>query len=365
MRLVLFSTLGTGLADWQRTGTLARELELYRRVAPSVAEVVLVTYGEATEERRLLAQAAPELGLLAVPRGAAAARSLVLGRRLPAGCAILKTNQMRGAWAAVRARRPGDRVYVRTGYTWSWTARRMRSPWHRALRGIERWTLARADLASVTSDAQRRYLRHTGVCRSARLVVAPNHVDLDTFAPRPRRAERDIVVVGRLSSEKRPALVLAAAARGGYRATFAGAGPLAAPLEQHARRIGVDAHFLGAVPNGELPELFARHHLFVQASAFENMPKSLVEAMASGIPVVACRAPGVSELVEPGCGALADGTAVGLANQIAAALADPAAAAARAARARAMVVERFSLDAAVARELALYARLSGGEACPS
>jgi glycosyltransferase involved in cell wall biosynthesis len=84
------------------------------------------------------------------------------------------------------------------------------------------------------------------------------------------------------------------------RMEVAGSGPEAEALAAQARNLGIASHvrFLGW--QRDLPPLFDRWSLFVQASLYEGFPLSVVEAMGSGLPVVASRVGGMLELVEHG-----------------------------------------------------------------
>lgn len=63
--------------------------------------------------------------------------------------------------------------------------------------------------------------------------------------------------------------------------------------------------FVGYVPNKLLPEYYAKSDIFVNSSFIETFPLPVIEAMASGLPVVASKVGGIPEAVESGkCGIL-------------------------------------------------------------
>jgi glycosyltransferase involved in cell wall biosynthesis len=94
--------------------------------------------------------------------------------------------------------------------------------------------------------------------------------------------------------------------------------------------------FAGRVAQHEIHRFYADADIYVQTPSIDNMPASVIEAFASGLPVVATRVGGVPAILEDGVhGLLApDDDADGVADRILALLADPAAARAMAAAGR-------------------------------
>ncbi|BAO45448.1 glycosyltransferase [Thiolapillus brandeum] len=84
----------------------------------------------------------------------------------------------------------------------------------------------------------------------------------------------------------------------------AGQGPLKEQIvaETAALGIGGHVHFLGV--RRDIPELLQVFDIFTLSSLIEGLPISLLEAMASGCPIVATRIPGVDELVDEKSGIL-------------------------------------------------------------
>jgi colanic acid/amylovoran biosynthesis glycosyltransferase len=89
---------------------------------------------------------------------------------------------------------------------------------------------------------------------------------------------------------------------------IAGKGPLQPELEMLAGGLGIarDVHFVGFLSQQKLHELYASAHLFLHPSEIspnqdqEGVPNSVLEAMATGLPVVATRHGGIPEAVDHG-----------------------------------------------------------------
>jgi glycosyltransferase involved in cell wall biosynthesis len=147
-----------------------------------------------------------------------------------------------------------------------------------------------------------------------RLVLWPRGVDSRLFRPdRPgRQAVRralgfgpeDIVIayVSRIAVEKNvdflaAALARVAADRPAARFLFVGDGPARAEVE---RKLGPQARFVGYRSGDDLADHYAAADLFAFSSLTETFGNVVLEALASGLPVVALRAGGIGDIVQPG-----------------------------------------------------------------
>lgn len=89
-------------------------------------------------------------------------------------------------------------------------------------------------------------------------------------------------------------------ARPDLRLTLIGDGPDRTDLEAEARRRGLDARFLGYRSQDEVADALRAADALVLPSFAEGVPVVLMEAAASGLPVIATRVGGVEELVSDG-----------------------------------------------------------------
>ncbi|MCH7345221.1 glycosyltransferase family 4 protein [Pelomonas sp. CA6] len=111
--------------------------------------------------------------------------------------------------------------------------------------------------------------------------------------------------VGRLSPEKGPeqflrAVMLAHERLPEVRFAMVGDGPLRAPLAEEVQRLGLQQRLAMVGHWEDMPALYRELDLVVSSSHSEAMPLALMEAMASGVPVIATRVGGVPEIVQHG-----------------------------------------------------------------
>jgi glycosyltransferase involved in cell wall biosynthesis len=144
-------------------------------------------------------------------------------------------------------------------------------------------------------------------------VMTESVVRRDQVAPGPREqdwaGELQLLTVGRLDVEKNPILLVEAlgalesAHPGRYRVIWVGGGPMVEEVRRRASELGVTdrLELRGWVPfSGELLEIYRHAHLFVHVSLTEGVPKVLIEALASAIPIVATDVGGVRALLDGG-----------------------------------------------------------------
>ena len=115
-----------------------------------------------------------------------------------------------------------------------------------------------------------------------------------------------VLFVGRLAEKKGVKYLLEAAKDIDAQFVIVGDGPLREELETQARDLGDKVVFLGAKPHSELTTIIASADLFVAPSITakdgdkEGLPTTIIEAMASGLPVVGSDSGGIKEIIADG-----------------------------------------------------------------
>ena len=174
-----------------------------------------------------------------------------------------------------------------------------------AWRDLER-VYGGADLLTVPTRRAADLLAASTGLRPAEVVSCG--IDLDRFAESSTRrghAHPTVLFVGRLEQEKHVDELLHAFARLprrlGARLEVGGMGSLRPCLEGLADELGVagSVDFLGAVSDDELLAAYARADLFVMPGTAELQSIATLEAMATGLPVVAANAMALPHLVRP------------------------------------------------------------------
>ncbi len=199
-----------------------------------------------------------------------------------------------------------------------------------------------------------------------RVRVVYNGVDAERFVG-PREAHRGVRIgtIGRIEEQKNLRVFLLAAAdvsssRSDVVFVVAGDGSLRGEMARVSRELDLadKVEFPGSV--GDVPALLASLDQFWLTSDWEGTPNVVLEAMAAGLPVIATAVGGTPEVIDDGStGVLV--AARDVAALVAASrrlLENPGEARALGERARATVVERFSISAMVMATEAVYREIS-------
>ncbi|MBL8472258.1 MAG: glycosyltransferase family 4 protein [Rhodocyclaceae bacterium] len=176
-----------------------------------------------------------------------------------------------------------------------------------------RWvhaTLARANRLVVPSG----YLEAVFGNMGFKSTIIPNIINMERFKPRVTATAIDaphLIVTRNLepiydipTALTAFAVILREFPRA--RLTVAGSGPERGRLETMAHELGLAAavNFCGRVDNQEIPALYASADLMLNPSTVDNMPISILEAFASGVPVVSTDVGGVPYVARHGHSAL-------------------------------------------------------------
>jgi glycosyltransferase involved in cell wall biosynthesis len=226
---------------------------------------------------------------------------------------------------------------------------------------------AQADLICVPTGFARDTFLARGMAAD-RLAVNAYGVDLAGFAvtqERRRRAVPRILFVGRVGLRKGVPSLLEAGRRLGRSGELRLVGPVEAGM---AALLGAGgAEVAGPKPGRALRGEYAEADIFCLPSLEEGLPLTLLQAMASGLPVVATPETGAADLITHGVEGLIvpSGDPLALAGALAELVADPERRRAMGAAARRRVEAGFGWSDYGGRALAAYESLWGhGSICP-
>lgn len=138
--------------------------------------------------------------------------------------------------------------------------------------------------------------------------IIPDGLDPDSFEPTQREANPTVVrclCIGRLIPRKGFQFLIRALpqildrVKQKFEIEIVGDGPYEEELRTLAKELNVDpyVHFTGSVKYQELPQKYRNADMFILPSLAEGMPLVVLEAMGTGLPIIASRVQGIDELV--------------------------------------------------------------------
>lgn len=194
--------------------------------------------------------------------------------------------------------------HIKMGYNWA-----KKPAW--------KYTVAyynRCDLVLSPTESLANELKKYGLKKP--IEIMPNPVDTQLFRPLTDSAEKNklkslfgiknqsLVYMGRVSYEKNidkliKAVALLSKEIPDIKLMIIGDGPEMSNLKKLAYDLGISdkINFLGFRHNQELVEALQANDIFLTASKSENMPLSILEAMSTGLPIIAVSALGIPEIV--------------------------------------------------------------------
>jgi len=367
MNLILFFTRGNSLKTWDSVGMFDREVALYRRLQDKDCNVSFITYGGISEfeyESRI-----PGINILCnkwhLP-------TVVYQRLIPYLHAsilrqadLIKTNQTNGADVALRTAQIWNKPLIaRCGYMWSLNMSRMFGEFstnaQTALK-IETKVFSSADKVVVTTPAMASDIAQRIPDVAKWTVVIPNYVETERFAPSEKtQYTYDVIFVGRLSKEKNLPALLNAVKELSVKTAIIGEGDLRSGFQKQYVDSKTTITFLGNVPNRDLPLYLNQARLFILPSLYEGHPKTLLEAMACGMPVIGTNSPGIREVITHGeNGWLCETDAESIKNAINHLLANPELCKKLGKKARKYALDTVSLDRVLDMEIEVYSSVLG------
>ncbi len=217
-----------------------------------------------------------------------------------------------------------DVAHLMANSGWSWHLFAAPAIWMGRLRGTPVVVNYRGGFAGDFLVRQAGWVRFS-IRRAARLIVpsgflrdvfaqhgmaaeiVPNIVDTDRFNPGGNLADRPpaILVARNLepvydNASAIHALALVKERVPQVQLIVAGSGPEEARLKQlaEALNLGDSVRFTGRVEAADMPALYRSARVSLNPSRADNMPNSVLEALAAGVPVVSTRVGGVPYIVE-------------------------------------------------------------------
>jgi len=228
-----------------------------------------------------------------------------------------------------------------------------------------RLTFAAADKILCYTETEKQELVDLGI-KSEKIEVIHNGIDTDLFVPARESCfdKQNLLWVGRYAKGKGldyliDAFSILKKRHPDITLTMVGTGPDKDNITQKIRDLNLESNIImkDFVPNSEIVDMYQNSSVFVLPSLEEGVPRTILEAMACGIPVVCSRLPQLVDIVD-GCGMLVPvKDAQALADSVSKVLSDSSLAEKFRKNGRRNVVENHSWKDTVKKTVQLYKEL--------
>jgi glycosyltransferase involved in cell wall biosynthesis len=172
------------------------------------------------------------------------------------------------------------------------------------LKSIAQFVVSRANVVLGVSEDLTRRMRH--LWPQIPIFTLTNGLDVNRYFhdPTPKSAI-ELIFVGRLVKNKRVLDALKAVAQvkeysPKITLTIIGSGPEEAFLKAQCNLLNIEDHirFLGKLSPKKIPKYLSKADIFIFPSLYEGNSLAILEAMASGLPILASRTTGIPELIQ-------------------------------------------------------------------
>ncbi|MHB1275329.1 MAG: glycosyltransferase [Candidatus Humimicrobiaceae bacterium] len=162
----------------------------------------------------------------------------------------------------------------------------------------------KCDLVIVPSESMKKEIKKSGL--KAEVIFLSNGLNLDKFSQKKKyNNEAKLLHVGRISFEKNIDIIIKSVGIlsmefPDIKLDIVGDGPALKNLELMTKKFDLEKniHFLGFIDNNKLNEIYKEHDIFITASAIETQGIVILEAMASGLPIVGVNKSAIPDYVK-------------------------------------------------------------------
>tara|TARA_B100001250_G_C19786534_1_gene784444 strand:- start:570 stop:1661 length:1092 start_codon:yes stop_codon:yes gene_type:complete len=358
VHLILFFTRDLSLKDWDVTGNLSREIALYKRLLNLGINITFITYGSNDDLK--YKESLHGITILCNKWGLSnryySKYLHILHWKALRNCHIIKTNQMNGAELALKSalfwKKP---LIARCGYMWSQFAEKENGPVEE-IKQIENNVFNLSRNIFVTTSRMKKNIINRLPQNLDKTIVIPNYVDTNIFKPNLNiNPKYEIIFIGRLSKQKNLKALLYSIGRLNIRALIIGNGPLRSCVEELIKKSEGKVKWFKSIPNSELPTFINNAKIFILPSFYEGHPKTLIEAMSCGIPVIGANSPGIKEIIiHKENGYLCELSLESIEKSIKYLINNPDLCLKLGENGRQYIIENFSLDQIVNQEVEVY-----------
>mgnify|MGYP001219646800 CR=1 FL=1 len=311
MKVLVIFTFGYSLKTWHETGTLERELSIYKELTEKNIEFVFLTYGNSDEH--ILLKNYNNMSVLPVYKDKNESKFRVVNlfrsfllpffiKKQSINFDLIKHNQLLGSWVGIITKflikKP---LFIRTGYDmYLFSLHENKKKYikilYKLLTQISIWF---ADLYTISNESDLKVMKEI-FYGSKSILIRQNWTTNTHYSEFVDRTSNRILSVGRLESQKNFEYLINNFADSEFVIDIVGTGTEKNNLIELSKQNKVEVNIIERMENSDLNNLYKNYRYFVTTAKYEGNPKTVLEAMSNGCIVFASNIPNHEELIQNG-----------------------------------------------------------------
>ena len=311
MKVAVFLTYNYSLQTWYNSGTLNRELEVYKQINNiSNTKFTFYTYG-GSEDSELIKDF-PDFDVVPMFKKLTTKGRLykfvyslfipMLYKKNIENEDILHQHQLLGSWVVIISKLLyGKKILIRTGYDmYEFSILNNEKLIRRfLLRCLTFITLKFSDLYTTTSQEDIKFLNSNYKINNEKIKLRPNWIIDNNFKKIDSRISREILSVGRLDKQKNYKKLISFFNKDcNFSLKIIGSGPEKEELKELISNNELKVSIVDNLNNEDIKKEMNNYKYYISLSEFEGNPKTILEAMSSGCIVIASNIKNHKEIIE-------------------------------------------------------------------
>jgi glycosyltransferase involved in cell wall biosynthesis len=306
--LVVF-TYGYSLETWNESGTIFRELSIYKKLHELYGiEFTFLTFSNGETDFDL-----GKHGIKVIPvydyvnlsgnKYINYLRSFLIPfylKDIVKNVNLIKQNQLLGSWISIIMKILYQKpLFIRTGYDmYKFSIEENKHFLVKTLyKLLTILSIYFSDIYSVSSEDDIRFLKKEVKIKKD-IILRKNWILGTEYIPFSERFDMKLLSVGRLETQKNFSQLIKSLEGTNYILDIVGKGSLKDSLIKEAELRNVEVNFIKSIENTELIKYMSNYKYYVSTSSFEGNPKTILEAMSAGCVVIASDIPNHTEIIE-------------------------------------------------------------------
>lgn len=313
MNVAVFLTYNYSLQTWLNSGTLNRELEIYKQISKvNSTEFTFYTYGDSDDQG--LIKDFPNSKVVSMFNNISTKGrwykfiySLfipLIYRKNIKNEDILHQHQLLGSWVVLISKLLfGKKILIRTGYDmYEFSKLNNESYLRRFLFNCLTYvSLKFSDLYTTTSKEDIKFLKSNYKIDHEKIKLRPNWIIDNNFKKINSRISDEVLSVGRLDKQKNyKQLITLFTKDTNFSLKIIGSGPEKKELENIIQNNDLKVSIIDNLNNEEIKKAMNNYKYYLSSSKFEGNPKTILEAMSTGCIVIASNIKNHKEIIKHG-----------------------------------------------------------------